>query len=106
MKSLKKLAVAFAAAAVVLLATACTTMVPVVDNGHFPADASTYTVLGTVSVSAPATNAGYTKLIAEAKKLYPAADDVVNIKIDRKTTIFLIFMFQKFEMTGVVIDYK
>ena len=106
MKHMKKLLAALVAATVVMLATACTSMTPVADHGAFPADAATYSVLGTVSLSASATNAGYSKLLKEAKKLYPETDDVVNVKIDRKTTVFLIFVFQTYEMTGVAINYN
>lgn len=92
----------------VLLAafTGCTAMSFVSDAGAFPADASTYEVLGRVTTQTSSTKSGYSKLYATAKSQYPTADDVVNVKIDRKDTWFLIFHFASFEMSGIAIHYK
>ena len=103
---MKKAFFAFIAAALVMVATGCTSMGFVSDAGSFPADASTYEVLGRVSVKTSATKSGYSKLYAEAKNLYPDTDDVVNVKIDKKTTVFLFFVFNSYEMSGIAINYK
>ena len=81
-------------------------MNPDCDAGSFPADASTYDVLGRVEVTASATKSGYSKLYAAAVKQYPIADDVVNVKVDFTKTRFLIFTSQKFTMSGIAINYK
>lgn len=86
--------------------TGCISMHPVSDAGSFPADASTYEVLGRVEVTASATKSGYSKLYAEAVKKYPNADDVVNVKVDYKRSTFLIFTSQKYTMSGIAINYK
>ena len=76
------------------------------DAGSFPADSSTYEVLGRVSIKTSATKSGYSKLYEAAKAQYPDTDDVVNVKIDKKTTVFLIFVFHSYEMSGIAINYK
>ncbi len=103
---MKKAFLAFFAVALVAVFTGCTSMGFVSDAGQFPADASTYEVLGRVSIKTSATKSGYSKLYEEAKKQYPETDDVVNVKIDKKTTIFLIFVFHSYEMSGIAINYK
>ncbi|MGN0729785.1 hypothetical protein [Treponema sp.] len=90
----------------VLMISACTSMTPVTANSSFPSDGK-YEILGRVSVSTGITNSGYSKLLAEAKKQYPAADDVVNIMVDRKqTTLLFIFKMNTYEMSGLAVDYK
>ncbi len=103
---MKKAFLALITTAMVAAFTGCTSLGFVSDAGSFPADASTYKVCGRVSVKTSARKSGYSKLYAEAKKLYPEADDVVNVKIDKKTTVFLIFVFQSYEMSGIAIDYN
>lgn len=107
MKKITKIVAAFAASALVVLATACTSVSPVVDHAQFPGDASTYSVLGRVTVKSNTAKSGYIKLLDEAKAQYPAADDVVNVKMDRKMVWFLCFpIADNYEMTGIAIDYK
>lgn len=85
----------------------CMSMVPVSDNGSFPADSQTYTVLGRVEVEAAAQKSGYEKLYAAAVEQYPDADDVVNVKIDEKrTTLLFIFTFYRYNMSGIAIKYN
>ena len=103
---MKKAFFALLAAAMIAVVTGCTSMGFVSDAGEFPADASTYEVLGRVSIKTLATNSGYSKLYQAAKDLYPDTDDVVNVKIDKKTTVFLIFVFNSYEMSGIAINYK
>ncbi len=103
---MKKAFFALLAAAMIAVVTGCTSMGFVSDAGEFPADASTYEVLGRVSIKTSATNSGYSKLYQAAKDLYPDTDDVVNVKIDKKTTVFLIFVFNSYEMSGIAINYK
>ena len=91
----------------VLTLGACTSiMVPVTSNNTFPSDGR-YEILGRVSISTSKTESGYTKLLEEAKKQYPEADDVVNIMVDaKKTTLFFLFTSYKYEMTALAVDYK
>ena len=86
--------------------TGCISMTPLSDAGAFPGDAQSYEVLGRVEVKSSATNSGYSKLYAEAKKKYPECDDVVNVKVDAKKTVFLIFTFNSYNMSGIAISYK
>ena len=91
---------------VVLSLTACTSMSPVEANTAFPADGK-YEILGRVSISTKQSSSGYTKLLAEAQRLYPETDDIVNIMVDAKVTNFLfIFNFYKYEMTAIAVDYQ
>ena len=84
--------------------TGCISMTPLSDAGAFPGDAQSYEVLGRVEVKSSATNSGYSKLYAEAKKKYPECDDVVNV--NAKKTVFLIFTFNSYNMSGIAISYK
>lgn len=103
---MKKLFLALSAAVLAFAFSACTSMVPVSDAGSFPGDSSNYKVLGRVEIEASATKSGYSKLYAAAKNQYPDCDDVVNVKIDRKQTVFLFFVFNKYNMSGIAIDYE
>lgn len=87
--------------------TGCMSMTPLSDAGAFPGDAQRYEVLGRVEVKSSATNSGYSKLYAAAKKQYPECDDVVNVKVDdKKTTLLFIFKFHSYDMSGIAISYK
>lgn len=104
---MKKTCIALFVSALIAVISGCTSMGFVSDAGAFPADASTYEVLGRVSIKASAKKSGYSKLYQAAKDLYPEADDVVNVKIDKKRTVILfIFAFETYEMSGIAIDYK
>lgn len=106
MRIVKKTCVALFVSALIAVVSGCTSMGFVSDAGTFPADASTYEVLGRVSTKASATKSGYGKLYQEAKDLYPETDDVVNVKIDKKKIAFLCFSFETYEMSGIAIHYK
>lgn len=99
----KKILAGLAAAAAAIVFSACTSVVPVQGNNQLPANG--YKILGRVTTKTSSTQSGYTKLLAEAQKQYPGADDVVNILVDKKTTIFLIFVFQTYEMSALAVDY-
>lgn len=101
----KNIFLTLTAVVIILTISACTSMFPVSDAGSFPGDSANYEVLGRVELETGATKSGYNKLYAAAKKLYPDCDDVVNVKIDRKKTVFLIFVFEKYEMSGIAIEY-
>lgn len=81
---------------------------PISQNNQFPADGSKYTILGRVSLSTNASSKGaaYSLLLAEAKRIYPNCDDVVNIMVDAKRKTILWSIKDTYEMTGVAIDYK
>ena len=105
---MKKALLALAAAALVMLVAGCTSMNYVSDAGQFPADSSTYQILGRVEMnrSSPGLS-GYRDLFDVAKKQYPDADDVVNVKVNVQTTrILFIFSFRTYELSGIVIKYK
>ncbi len=92
---------------VVVSFTGCMTSRPIVNNASFPADGSKYVILGRVSVELDLAKSGggYTSLIKEAKKLYPNADDVVNIVMDgkgKRNGKVLRYV----TISGVAIDYK
>lgn len=63
------------------LVVGCASYAPVASQLNFPADGTKYVILGRVTVK----NGGYTNLIKEAQKIYPDADDVVNIYMDQKS---------------------
>ncbi len=102
-----KLLTFFGALIVIISITACTSsLVPISADTSFPSG-DKYEILGRVSISSGVSNSGYTKLLEEAKKQYPEADDVVNIMVDAKEKVFLlIFKSYSYEMTGIAIDYK
>ena len=86
----------------------CMSMVPISEHSTFPADGSKYRVLGRVTVNTTKTRSGYTRLIEEAQKKYPNADDVVNIVVDSKQSSFFFGLFKSntYIMSGVAIDYN
>lgn len=103
---MKKLFLALPAAFIALAFSACTSMFPVSDAGNFPAGSENYKVLGRVEVETYAAKSGYSNLYAEAKEKYPECDDVVNVKVDEKTTTLLfIFRIRKYNMSGIAIGY-
>ncbi|MCH5289773.1 MAG: hypothetical protein J1E32_07680 [Treponema sp.] len=106
MRKVKKTCIVLFVSALVAVVSGCTSMGFVSDAGAFPADASTYEVLGRVSIETSAKKSGYGKLYQEAKDLYPETDDVVNVKVDKKRTVFLFFSFESYEMSGIAISYK
>ena len=107
---MKKALLALVAAALVMIVTGCTAMNFVSDAGTFPADSSTYQVLGRVELQrTSAGSSGYKDLFDLAKKQYPDADDIVNVKVNIQTTRFwfiLPFKFNTYELSGIVIKYK
>lgn len=85
----------------------CTTMVPVRSDVSYPADASTYEILGRVLVNYDQEHSGYSKLLEAAKDQYPEADDVVNIIVDAEYKTFLgLPISATYTMSGIAIDYK
>lgn len=73
----------------------CASYAPVSSQLNFPADGNKYVILGRVTV----TDGGYTNLLKEAQKLYPGADDVVNVYIDQKNDDGLV-------LSGIAIRYN
>ena len=87
--------------------TACVTNAPVGDSTSFPADSSTYTILGRVSIEGASKSNGYMKLLEEAQRKYPDCDDVVNIVVDAHATFFQkMFGGGNYNLSGIAIDYK
>ena len=85
----------------------CTTQAPFTDSTHFPADASTYTILGRVSIEGVSQSNGYMKLLEAAKRKYPKCDDVVNIVVDVHANFFQkLFGKANYNLSGIAIDYK
>lgn len=107
---MKKALLALAAAALVMIVAGCTSMNYVSDAGQFPADSSTYQILGRVElVKTSAGNSGYKDLFAAAVNQYPETNDVVNVKVDVQTTRFWFifpFKFYTYELSGIAIKYK
>lgn len=107
MKKMKNLLAVFALCASIFVIAGCTTMNPVSDAGAFPSDSSTYEVLGRVELTTRAVNTGYSRLYNEAVAKYPETDDVVNVKVDYKESVFFfIFRFRTYTMSGIAINYK
>ena len=89
------------------LFASCVTNAPVGDSTSFPADASTYTILGRVSIEGASKSNGYMKLLEEAQRKYPNCDDVVNIVVDAHATFFQkMFGGGNYNLSGIAIDYK
>ncbi len=105
---MKKALLALVAALWVMIVTGCTAMNFVSDAGQFPADSSSYQVLGRVELEKTSAGlSGYKDLFNKAKKEYPEADDVVNVKVNIQTTkILFIFRFNTYELSGIAIKYK
>ncbi len=105
-----KVKLIFVAALLVAVTTfmGCMSMVPISEHSAFPADGSKYKILGRVQVETSKTRSGYSRLFEEAHKLYPSADDVVNITVDAKETkmFFGLFKSNTYVMSGIAIDYN
>lgn len=80
-------------------------MQPVAENNSFPTNVE-YEILGRVSISTDQKKSGYSLLLEEAQRKYPAADDVLNIMIDAKVKNYIIFKKYTYEMTAIAVDYK
>lgn len=107
MREIRTALAAFILCIGVLAVSGCMSMAPVSDKGAFPADASSYTVLGCVEIESAAEKSGYSRLYQAAVKEYPECDDVVNVKVDYKeTTLLFIFKFRKYSMSGIAISCK
>ncbi len=89
----------------VALLAGCSTMRPVQSDSHYPTDGNKYIILGRVTLEADSAHTGYTKLIEQAKALYPNADDVVNIVVDAKVTSFFWSKKYKYILSGIAIHY-
>ena len=100
----------FVAALLIAVTTfmGCMSMVPISEHSSFPADGSKYKILGHVQVETSKTRSGYSRLFEEAQKIYPGADDVVNITVDAKQTklFFGLFKSNTYVMSGIAIDYN
>ncbi|MPM77159.1 hypothetical protein SDC9_124159 [bioreactor metagenome] len=87
--------------------TSNTSSRPLAAYSIFPADSSTYTILGEVYAEG---EVGYLDLLDEARAVYPGCDDVVNIKVDvQSTTVFSFFTSVStnyYVMSGIAISYK
>lgn len=81
-----------------LMSTGCMT-IPQATRPVFPIGIQ-YEVLGRVSIGGRSMKNGYLKLIEEAQKQYPEADDVVNILVDRT------WNGKRYALTGIAIKYK
>lgn len=99
MKTLKKVLFAMAVTSAISAFTACTTTVPGYAQGNFPHDSESYQVLGRITVHFETGKAAYYKLVEEAQKQYPGADDVVNIMCDVENNTDYI-------LSGIAIKYK
>ena len=100
-------AVVFGAILMIVGFAACTTQAPVADSTSFPADASTYTILGRVSIEGASSSNGYMKLLQAAQNKYPECDDVVNIVVDAHASFFQkLFGKANYNLSGIAIDYK
>lgn len=93
------------AAGIVVCLAGCMTKTPIQNRASFPPDGSKYVILGRVSVQIDMERkgGGYLSLVEEAQRLYPNADDVVNVVVDgkgkhNKPPRYLI-------MSGIAIDY-
>ena len=107
MKSVRGILAAMSLMLVLGLFAACVTNAPVGDSTSFPADASTYTILGRVSIEGASKANGYMKLLEEAQRKYPECDDVVNIVVDAHATFFQkMFGGGNYNLSGIAIDYK
>ena len=107
---MKKALLALAAAALVMLVAGCTSMNYVSDAGQFPADSSTYQILGRVELQNTSPGkSGFKDLFEAAKEQYPEVDDVVNVKVNVQTTrVWFIFLWKwnTYELSGIAIKYK
>lgn len=84
--------------------------------GQIPLSNSNYQILGRLKIveegsvfvgfGAPAKYSVYYKLLEEAQKTYPEADDVVNITVDFEGQTALGFQKGTFTTTAIVIKYK
>ncbi len=89
------------------LFASCVSNTPDHDGTNFPADSSTYTILGRVSIGGTSKANGYIKLLEEAQRKYPECDDVVNIIVDAHQTFFQrLFRTGNYNLSGIAIDYK
>ena len=85
----------------------CVSNAPVQDSTSFPADSSTYKILGRVSIEGVSKENGYMKLLEEAQRKYPDCDDVVNIVVDAHQTFFQkLFHSGNYNLSGIAIDYR
>jgi hypothetical protein len=68
-----------------------------------------FTILGEVtydsSVMGVTQKNGFRALLQVAKNQYPDCDYVIDVMIDKQTTIFLFFIFTNFTMRGTAIKY-
>ncbi|MBR4791494.1 MAG: hypothetical protein IK024_11435 [Treponema sp.] len=84
--------------------------------GQIPLSNSNYEILGRLKVveentvfigfGAPLKYSVYYKLLEEAQKTYPEADDVVNITVDFEGQTALGFQKGTFTTTAIIIKYK
>lgn len=81
----------------ILWSTGCMTS-PQIAQPVFPVGIR-YEVLGRVTIGGGSKQNGYVKLIQEAQKKYPEADDVVNILVDRT------WDGKRYALTGIAIKY-
>lgn len=81
----------------ILWSTGCMTS-PQIAQPVFPVGIR-YEVLGRVTIGGGSKQNGYVKLIQEAQKKYPEADDVVNILVDRTRD------GKRYALTGIAIKY-
>lgn len=107
MKSGRGILAAMGLALVLGLSASCVTNAPAHDSTSFPADSSTYTILGRVSIEGASSSNGYMKLLEEAQRKYPECDDVVNIVVDAHASFFQkMFGGGNYNLSGIAIDYK
>ena len=84
--------------------------------GQIPLSNSNYEILGRLKIveentvfigfGAPLKYSVYYKLLEEAQKTYPEADDVVNITVDFEGQTALGFQKGTFTTTAIIIKYK
>ena len=86
-----------------LVLVGCTTVQPVQGNTVLATD--DFEVLGRVTKECPLGEAGFTVLLEEAQRLYPEADDIINIIVDSKVTNYFFTKQGSYIMSAVVIKY-
>ena len=87
--------------AAALLFAGCSTFTPMQGSNVVVTAHTNFEVLGRVTVESRTDRSGFTLLMDEAKRLYPEADDIINILVDGKKGLF----GKEYIMSAVVIKY-
>lgn len=98
-----KIKAIFLSLLVTLVLVGCTTINPLQGNNVLATD--DFEVLGRVTMECPLGDAGFNILFEEALRLYPEADDIINIIVDTKVENYFITKKGSYIMSAVVIKY-